>query len=208
MELLVATRNEKKLQEIRELLNGLPLKITSLKDYKDLPHIIEDGDTFDQNAVIKASRIALATKKLVLGEDSGLEVKALNNKPGVFSARYAGKGSNANASDRANNLKLLRELRGVPLKKRVAHYRCSVALADKKGLVGVVSGSCHGLIGFRSKGRHGFGYDPLFVIEKYGKTFAELGPRIKHKMSHRYKALKKTRHLMERYLKKYHPASS
>lgn len=208
MELLVATRNEKKLQEIRELLNGLPFKITSLKDYKDLSHIIEDGDTFDQNAVIKASRIALATKKLVLGEDSGLEVKALNNKPGIFSARYAGKGSNANASDRANNLKLLRELRGVPLKKRVAHYRCSVALADKKGLVGVVSGSCRGLIGFRSKGRHGFGYDPLFVIEKYGKTFAELGPQIKHKMSHRYKALKKTRHLMERYLKKYHPASS
>jgi XTP/dITP diphosphohydrolase len=143
-----------------------------------------------------------------MGEDSGLEVKALDNKPGVFSARYAGKGFSANASDKANNLKLLRDLRGVPLKKRVARYRCSVALADKKGLVGVVSGSCCGLIGFRSKGRHGFGYDPLFVIEKYGRSFAELGLQVKHKMSHRYKALKKTRHLMERYLKKYRPVSS
>ena len=204
MELLIATRNKKKLQEIKELLCNLPLKVTSLDDYPGMPDIIEDGRTFDQNAVIKAATGAQFTKKLVLGEDSGLEVKALKNKPGVYSARYSGSG----ATDKNNNLKLLRELRGVPLKKRRARYRCSVALADAKGLIGVVSGACPGLIGFQSRGHSGFGYDPLFIIEKYGKTFAELGLEVKHKMSHRYKALKKARRLMELYLKGRHPASS
>lgn len=197
MELLVATKNQKKLGEIRDLLAGLDIRVTSLKDYDGLPEIIEDGKTFVQNAVIKASTIAQVTKKLVMGEDSGLEVKALKNKPGVYSARFSGAG----ATDKKNNLKLLRELRGVPLKKRQARYRCCVALADKNGLIGVVDGSCSGLIGFKSRGRHGFGYDPLFIVEKYGKTFAQLGLDIKHKMSHRYKALKKARVLIEEYLK-------
>jgi non-canonical purine NTP pyrophosphatase (RdgB/HAM1 family) len=91
-------------------------------------------------------------------------------------------------------------LKDVPLKKRQARYRCAVAIADGSGLIGVVSGTCRGLIGFRSKGHSGFGYDPLFVIEKYGKTFAQLGPEIKHKMSHRFKALKKSRVILEKYL--------
>jgi XTP/dITP diphosphohydrolase len=204
MELLVATRNKKKLQEIRELLVGLDLKVTFLADYNDMPEIIEDGKTFEANAAIKACTIAQYAKKLVLGEDSGLEVKALGNRPGVYSARYSGAG----ATDKKNNLKILRELKGVPLKKRAARYRCAVALADAKGLIGVVSGSCSGLIGFKSRGASGFGYDPLFVIEKYGKTFAELGLLIKHKMSHRFKALKKARGLMARYLKRYLQVSS
>ena len=198
MELLVATRNKKKLEEIRELLSGLDIKITSLQDYEGLPKIIEDGKTFEQNAAKKAATIAQFTKKLVLGEDSGLEVKALRYKPGVYSARYAGEG----ATDKKNNLKLLRQLRGVPLKSRAGRYRCSVALADAKGLIGVVCGSCRGLIGFRNRGHFGFGYDPLFIIEKYGKTFAQLGPKIKHRMSHRYKALKKARKLIEGYLRR------
>ncbi len=193
MELLVATRNKKKLQEISDILKGLDLKIASLADYKGMPEIVEDGRTFEENAVIKASTIALFTKKLVLGEDSGLEVKMLGNRPGVYSARYSGEG----ATDKKNNLKLLRELKGAPLKKRIARYRCAVALADAKGLIGVVSGSCKGLIGFKSKGHFGFGYDPLFIIEKYGRTFAQLGPKVKHGMSHRYKALKKLRKLIE-----------
>ncbi|MFH0877061.1 MAG: RdgB/HAM1 family non-canonical purine NTP pyrophosphatase [Candidatus Omnitrophota bacterium] len=199
-ELLVATKNEKKLREIKELLADLPFRITSLKDCKNLPEIVEDGKTFAQNAIIKAATIAQATGKLVLGEDSGLEVRVLGKRPGVYSARYAAKGPHANASDEANNAKLLRELRGVPFKKRVAHYRCSVVLADRKHLIGVVSGSCRGLIGFRSKGTHGFGYDPLFVIEKYAKTFGQLGPEIKHTLSHRYKALLKARRLLKKYL--------
>lgn len=198
MELLIATKNAKKLQEIKDLLKGLDIVVTSLAEYKDLPEIVEDGRTFEQNAVIKACTIALYTKKLVLGEDSGLEVRALNNRPGIFTARYAGEG----ATDKKNNQKLLRELKGVPLKKRSARYCCAVALADGDGLIGVVSGNCQGLIGTSLKGNFGFGYDPLFVIKKYNKTFAELGLLVKYKMSHRYRALKKARVIIEKYLDK------
>ena len=197
MELLDATKNKKKLEEIVELLSDLNIKVTSLADYRGMPLVIEDGKTFAQNAIKKAATIALFTGKLVLGEDSGLEVKALHNKPGVYSARYSG----PKATDKKNNLKLLRELKGLPLKKRTARYQCAVALANGKHLIGVVSGNCKGKIGFRSKGSFGFGYDPLFIIEKYDKTFAQLGPQVKHKMSHRYKALLKARPLIESYLK-------
>ena len=197
LELLVATKNKKKLKEIIELLSDLNIKVTSLADYQGMPLVIEDGKTFAQNAIKKAATIALFTGKLVLGEDSGLEVKALHNKPGVYSARYSG----PKATDKKNNLKLLRELKGLPLKKRTARYQCAVALADGKHLIGVVSGNCKGKIGFKSKGSFGFGYDPLFIIEKYDKTFAQLGPQVKHKMSHRYKALLKARPLIESYLK-------
>lgn len=197
-ELLVATRNKKKLEEIRELLKGLDVRITSLADYQGMPEIVEDGKTFAQNAIIKAATIAQFTKKLVLGEDSGLEVKALGNRPGVYSARYSDPG----ATDKKNNRKLLRELKGVPLKKRTARYRCCAALADARGLVGLVSGTCRGVIGFKSCGTGGFGYDPLFIVEKYRKTFGQLGSDVKHTMSHRYRALKKIRPIMEQYLKK------
>jgi XTP/dITP diphosphohydrolase len=201
-ELVVATKNKKKLQEIRELLKDLPLRVTSLEDYPGAPRIVEDGRTFEQNAIKKAATIALYTRKLVLGEDSGLEVKVLHNRPGVYSARYVGEG----ATDLKNNRKLLSELKGVPLKKRGGRYRCAVALADGRGLIGVVSGTCSGRIALQPKGTFGFGYDPLFLIEKFGKTFAQLGPEIKHAMSHRFRALKKARGLMERYLKKDRPA--
>ena len=200
MELLVATRNKKKLKEIREILADLPFHVTSLDDYEGLPAIEEDGDTFEQNAVKKAATIAIYTKKLVLGEDSGLEVAALKNGPGVYSARYAGPG----ATDKKNNAKLLRALRRVPASRRGARYRCAVALADGKGLVGVVSGSCRGVIGRRCAGTSGFGYDPLFVIPRYRKTFAQLGPKVKHRMSHRFRALQKARRLMGSYLKQNH----
>ncbi len=195
-ELIVATKNKKKLEEIKEILEGLPLRITSLADYEGLPEIIEDGETFAENAIKKATTIANHTGRLVMGEDSGLEVKVLGMKPGIYSARYSGKG----ATDKKNNLKLIKELKGVPLKERVARYQCAAALADANGVIGVVSGKCYGLIGFKSKGFCGFGYDPFFIIEKYGKTFGELGPEIKHKMSHRYKALKKIKALLRKIL--------
>ncbi len=198
MELLVATRNKKKLEEIREILIGLPFRVTSLDNYRDLPVIVEDGTTFEENAVKKAATIALYTKRFVLGEDSGLEVAALKNRPGVFSARYAG----PEATDKKNNTKLLRALRGVPAGRRGARYRCVVALADGRGLLGVVSGSCRGTISRRCRGSSGFGYDPVFIVPKYNKTFAELGPGIKHRVSHRSRALAKARRLMESYLKK------
>jgi len=134
---------------------------------------------------------------LTLGEDSGLCVEALNGKPGVYSSRFSGKAK----SDLKNNLKILRLLQGVPLEKRKACYVSSVALADKNGLLGVKVGICSGLIGFKMQGSLGFGYDPIFIIPKYNRTFAELGSRIKHKMSHRYRALLKLRTLLIKHLK-------
>ena len=195
-ELVVATKNKKKLKEIKELLEGVDLKITSLADYPKTPRIIENGKTFKENAVKKAVKIARFTGKLAMGEDSGLCVDALNGAPGIYSARFSGK----EKSDLKNNLKILKLLGRQPFSVRKAHYVCAVAIADKKGLVTVVEGRCNGLIGFELKGEHGFGYDPLFIIPKYKKTFAQLGERIKHKMSHRYIALKKVRKVIQKYI--------
>lgn len=188
-ELLVATKNKKKLKEIKEILRGLDLEISSLASFRKLPRIIENGKTFRDNAIKKAAKIAKATGKLTLGEDSGLCVEALKGKPGIYSSRFAGK----NKSDLKNNLKLLHLLEGLPLKERKAHYYCAVALADKNGVLAVTEGKCSGFIGYTLKGKFGFGYDPLFIIPKYKKTFAQLGPRIKHKMSHRFRALAKVK---------------
>ena len=193
--LVVATKNKKKLEEIKEILGDLNLRITSLADYDNLPRIIENGKTFKENAIKKAVKIARVTRKLTLGEDSGLCVNALKGKPGVYSSRFAGKGK----SDLKNNLKLIKLLEGLPLNKRKAYYYCAVALADKDGLVAVVEGKCFGLIGNALKGRFGFGYDPLFIIPKYKKTFAQLGARIKHKMSHRFNALLRIRKIIQDY---------
>lgn len=195
--LVVATKNKKKLEEIKEILKGLNLKITSLADYPGAPRIIENGRTFRDNAVKKAIRIAHFTRKLTLGEDSGLCVEALRGKPGVYSSRFAGKGK----SDRQNNLKLLKLLKDIPVNKRKAYYCSVVALADEHGLAGVAQGKCRGSIGSALKGRFGFGYDPLFVIPKYQKTFAQLGPAVKHRMSHRFFALKKAKSILATYLK-------
>lgn len=192
----MATKNKKKLAEIKEILKGLNLKITSLADYSGVPRIIENGKTFKENAVKKAVKIARFTQKLTLGEDSGLEVDVLGGKPGIYSSRFAGK----DKSDLKNNLKLLKLLAGRPVKRRRAGYCCAVALADKNGLIRVVEGKCRGSIGFALRGRFGFGYDPLFIIPEYKKTFAQLGPKIKHRMSHRYRALKKAKKIIQKYI--------
>ena len=196
IELLIATKNRGKLREIRELLAGLDIAITSLADYPDMPAIVEDADSFAGNAAKKALTIAKHTGKLVMGEDSGLEVRALDNRPGVYSARYAGE----NATDEENNKKLLQELQDVPMSRRQARYRCFVALADRSGLVGTVDGKCAGLIAPRRRGSNGFGYDPLFLIPRYQKTFGELAPAIKAKISHRARALKKFKKFFKDYL--------
>ncbi|MFA5144561.1 MAG: RdgB/HAM1 family non-canonical purine NTP pyrophosphatase [Candidatus Omnitrophota bacterium] len=198
MELVVATKNRKKLEEIKEILKGLDFKITSLADCPRKPRIIENGKTFKDNAVKKAVKTAAVTKKLTLGEDSGLCVRALGGKPGVYSSRFSGR----DKSDIKNNLKLLRLLKDIPFSKRNAYYSCAVALADKDGLIGVVEGKCSGIIGFELKGNSGFGYDPLFIIPKYKKTFAQLGEKIKHGMSHRYRALEKAKKTLLKYIKR------
>jgi len=199
MELVVATKNKKKLREIKDILKGLKVELLSLSDFAKTPRIIENGRTFRANAAKKALAIARFSGKLTLGEDSGLCIDALGGEPGVYSSRFSGK----NKSDAQNNLKVLRLLRDTAPKKRRAHYVCAIALADASGLIGVVEGACNGLIGFELRGNTGFGYDPLFVIPRYKKTFAELGPRIKHKMSHRYHALKKARKLIQKYIEQY-----
>jgi len=198
-ELLIATKNKKKLAEIRKILKDLNLKITSLADYTKTPRIIENGLTFRDNAIKKAVKIGRFSKRLTLGEDSGLCVDALNGRPGIYSSRFSGK----DKSDLKNNLKLLKLLKGLALSKRKAYYSCAVALADKDGLLGVVEGRCSGFIGFKLKGNTGFGYDPLFVIPRYKKTFAQLGPRIKHKMSHRCRALKKAKKIIQKYIEQH-----
>ncbi len=198
MELIVATKNKKKLEEIKHILRGFRLRIVSLADFPQAPRIVENGKTFRQNAVKKAVIIARFSGALTIGEDSGLCVQALCGRPGVYSSRFAGK----NKSDMQNNKKLLKMLSGLPLAKRKAYYVAALAVADKDGLLGVVEGRCDGLIDFTLKGDSGFGYDPLFLIPRYGKTFAQLGPRIKHSMSHRYKALQKARGLIRRALPK------
>ncbi len=189
--LIVATQNKGKLREIKQLLKDLPVIVKSLADYDSFPDIVEDGKTFRANAIKKAMTISRHTKALVLGEDSGLEVKALNNRPGVWSARYAGP-----QDDRANNQKLLRELRGVPLTMRQARYRCVAALSRGDEVLATCSGSCKGLIAQRRKGTNGFGYDPLFLIPQYGKTFGQLDLEIKASLSHRAKAMKKMHNLL------------
>ena len=196
MELIVATWNKKKLEEIKEILKDLKLKVTSLADYKGVPRIVENGKSFKENAVKKAVKAASFTKKLTLGEDSGLCVEILGGRPGIRSSRFSGWEKN----DAKNNLKLLRLLEGVPFRKRKAYYSCAVAVADKDGILDVVEGECSGFISFELKGSSGFGYDPLFIVPKYKKTFAQLGEKIKHKMSHRYRALKKAKKIILKYI--------
>jgi len=190
MELVIATRNEKKGKEIKNLLNDLGLVITSLKDYPRLPEVKEEGKTFTDNAVKKAELVAAFTNKWTLADDSGLEVDALDGRPGVYSARFAGK----EQDDKANIKKLLRLMKDVPRGKRQARFKCAIAISRPGGeVIKVVSGVCEGLISFKPRGRFGFGYDPVFIIPAYNKTFAELGPAIKDQISHRARALKQAR---------------
>jgi XTP/dITP diphosphohydrolase len=190
---MIATRNKGKIREIREALNGLGLRIYALSDFSDVPEIEEDGRSFTENALKKARFYSKYFGKLTIADDSGLEVDSLKGLPGIYSARYAGEG----ASSRVNNQKLLREMQGVPISKRGARFKCIIAMGSPDGKEAIAEGTCKGSIGFREKGRRGFGYDPLFILPKYGKTMAELSLEEKNKISHRGKALRKIRKLMK-----------
>ncbi len=192
-ELVVATKNPGKLREIRGLLADLDITVTSLADYPEAPVIAEDGDSFQANALIKARIIANYTGKLTMGEDSGLEVDALDNRPGIYSARFAGE----HCDDQDNNRKLIEELQGVPEDKRGARYRCCIALVKGDDVVAEVSGQCPGRITTEARGSNGFGYDPYFLIPEYGKTFGELDPAVKARISHRARALQALRGCLE-----------
>ena len=183
--LFVATRNPGKLRELRRLLGDEPLELQSLLDRPDLPEVVEDGATFEDNARKKALEIARATGHPTLADDSGLEVDALGGAPGVHSARWSGGG------DQANNDKLLAVLAERPTASRSARYRAVVAVAWPDGSVEVAHGVCEGTIGNAPRGTRGFGYDPLFVVPgEGGKTYAELEPDEKNRHSHRAMALR------------------
>lgn len=195
-DLVIATRNQKKKEEIARLLGHTGMKIWSLADFRNIPHIEEDGLTFDDNAIKKAVIAANQTGMLAIADDSGLEVDALGGEPGVHSARYAGE----DAGDQENNRKLLDELKGVPFKKRTARYKCSITLAEPDGNFKVVRGECFGFIGTHPKGKHGFGYDPLFIIPNFSKTVAELSPKIKDRISHRGKAVYQAKRILSKHV--------
>jgi XTP/dITP diphosphohydrolase len=186
MLLVLGTRNQKKRQEITEILGDLGLELGDLTSWPAFPEVAETGTTFEENARIKAIAVAQGTGHWALGEDSGLVVPALGGAPGVYSARYAGR----QGDDAANNSKLLAELGGVPDEKRQAYYVCTAALVDPGGEVkAVVEGRCHGVIIREPRGSGGFGYDPLFLIPEYHRTFGELSATVKHALSHRARAL-------------------
>jgi XTP/dITP diphosphohydrolase len=188
--LVLGTRNRKKCQEIVEILGDLDLQLQDLTAYPSAPEVVEDGTTFEANATKKATELALALGQWVLGEDSGLVVPALKGRPGVYSARYAGK----QGDDEANNDRLLAELASLPDDKRGAYYVCTAVVSDPQGKVhAVVEGRCHGVIIRERRGAGGFGYDPLFLIPEYHQTFGELSSRVKHALSHRARALAKLR---------------
>lgn len=194
--LVVATKNEKKLHELKRYLKSVKADVVSLKYFKDVPRIVENGKTFKENAAKKALTISRFVGGLAIADDSGLAVKALEWAPGIRSARFAGPGK----SDKANNRKVLKLLQDVPQSGRQAKFVCAIAIADNGKIVKMIEEDCKGFIALEEMGRHGFGYDPLFLIKKYGKTFGQLGLKAKDRMSHRSKALKKVRAFLRRYL--------
>jgi XTP/dITP diphosphohydrolase len=193
--LVLGTRNAKKREEIVGVLDQLGLEFGDLTQWPDFPDVVEDQETFAGNASKKATEIALGLHHWVLGEDSGLVVPALKGRPGVYSARYAGR----HGDDAANNARLLAELAPLADDQRAAYYVCVGALADPQGKVqAVVEGRCHGMIIREPRGSGGFGYDPLFLIPEYHRTFGELSARVKQALSHRGRALTQLRPLLGR----------
>jgi len=195
MRLIVATKNKDKFKEIKGILRGLGASVVSLNELEKKFRIVENGKTFQENAFKKALPVSRHYKdNYVLGEDSGLEVDYLNAAPGIYAKRYSG----SKATHKSNNKKLLKNLKGVPAKKCRAAFRCCLVLVCNGKLVKVFEGRLQGRIWDKARGENGFGYDPVFYLNHYKKTVAQLSISTKNKISHRAKAFKKLR----RYLKK------
>jgi XTP/dITP diphosphohydrolase len=192
--IILATANEHKIKEIREILNDPSIEIKTARELGMADKLREDGNTFEENALQKARAIYEATGQPALADDSGLEAYFLNHRPGVLSARYAGE----NATDEENNKKLLKELGPLSFRRRTAKFRCVMAFVAK-GIEEIVSGECKGIILEQPHGTNGFGYDPLFKPDGYDKTFGEMAPEEKHKISHRSRALQKMKPVLESY---------
>lgn len=192
--MIFATGNENKMKEIREILGALPLEILSMKEAGVSADIVEDGKTFEENALIKARAICKLAGEMVLADDSGLEIDYLNKEPGIYSARYMGE----DTSYHIKNKSLIDRLEGVPDEKRTARFVCAIAAVFPDGKELVVRGTVEGIIGYEEKGENGFGYDPIFYLPECGCTTAELPPEEKNSISHRGNALRLMKELLER----------
>tara|TARA_B100000809_G_scaffold205072_2_gene206678 strand:- start:692 stop:1318 length:627 start_codon:yes stop_codon:yes gene_type:complete len=192
--LVLGTHNQKKRQELEQLLSPWGFQLLTLSDFDNTLDVEETGTTFAENAALKATEQARQLDHWVLGEDSGLSVVALEGAPGIYSARYSGPG----ASDEKNNEHLLEQLGELELQRRAAHYTCHMAVSDPTGSIRASSEArCHGIIRKKAAGSNGFGYDPLFEVREYHRTFGQLGPGVKSVLSHRSRA---TRQLVPQLL--------
>ena len=184
--IIFATGNQDKMREIREILADMDVEVVSMKEAGIHADIVEDGSTFEENAVIKAKTICELTGEITLADDSGLEIDYLNKEPGIYSARYMGE----DTSYHIKNANLIQRLEGVPDEKRTARFVCAIAAVFPDGRRKTVRAAMEGRIGYEEKGENGFGYDPIFYLPEYGCTSAELSMEEKNKISHRGKALR------------------
>lgn len=194
--LLLATRNKKKKLELQALLDNPGIQVLTLEDIDYIPDIIEDGSSFEENAAKKARETAALSGYTCLADDSGLVVDALEGKPGIYSARFAGE----EATDQENSEKLLDMMKNIKVGSRTARFICVIAISTPGGEVANVYGLCEGKIALAPSGGGGFGYDPLFIPEGYDQSFGELPARIKNTISHRAQALKKCQPILARFL--------
>jgi len=193
--LLLATSNPHKLEEFRTIFSDVPLRLLSLNDVQLNVDVEETGNTFAENAELKGRAYAQMSHMLTLADDSGLEIDALGGVPGVHSARYLGRETSYEERFRV----ILEQLKGLPLEQRSARFRCVIAVTSTSGKIHVVEGIVEGVIAESPRGTHGFGYDPIFFLPELGKTFAELEPVVKNRISHRARAAQSARKLLENW---------
>ncbi|HET6453557.1 MAG TPA: XTP/dITP diphosphatase [Armatimonadota bacterium] len=196
MDIVVATRNKKKLEELKSLLSDMPIDVLSLLDFPNLPETPETGNTFAENAELKAKAAAQATGRIALADDSGLEVDALGGQPGILSSRFAG----PEATDREKYMRILDLLEGVPDEERTARFKAAVAIATLEGETVLVEGTCEGRIAREPRGENGFGYDPIFYLPDLGLTMAQLPASEKNRISHRARALQSAKKVLRELL--------
>ena len=196
--IVISTGNQHKVDEIKNILKDLPFEVISKTQLGiENLQVIEDGNTLEENSIKKAKALSEMTDYMVIADDSGLFVDALDGQPGIYSSRYGGEEGN----DSKNNERLLKELKNTPLEKRSGRFRTVIALIKEDKEAITIEGQCKGSIAFEKKGQGGFGYDPVFIPEGYNKSFAELGKELKNEISHRAKALEKLKKLLLELMK-------
>jgi XTP/dITP diphosphohydrolase len=198
MQIVLATNNRGKLEEIKHFFKSLDIDFLCLDDFKNFPNVVEDGKTLEENAIKKAKQVSLFTKLPALSDDTGLEVDFLNGAPGVYSARFAGE----NVTYDDNNQKLIEMLKDIPLEKRTAIFKTVVTFFIDEKKYFCVEGICQGLILDDYRGNNGFGYDPIFFVPEKNKTFAEMNLDEKNQISHRSRALEKMKNVLTEYVLK------